>query len=246
MKKTIIILLFIISYFAYSTEKDSIMIISQDISLIKLQENIYIIKSYKTLEKWGKVDANGMLLVDKNDLVLINTPWDNNQTKVLCDYIEKKFKKKIKSLIVTHSHDDCMGGFKEILKRKIKSYTLDKTKNLAKKMGIEGFNITFTDSLNLDLNNFLLQIYYPGPGHTIDNTIVWLKNQKILYAGCLVKELSSSSLGNITEADLDAYPKTLENLINKYKNANLVIPGHGKWGGIELIEHTLDLSKELK
>ena len=113
-------------------------------------------------------------------------------------------------------------------------------------MGIEGFNITFTDSLNLDLNNFLIQIYYPGPGHTIDNTIVWLKNQKILYAGCLVKELSSSSLGNITEADLDAYPKTLENLINKYKNANLVIPGHGKWGGIELIEHTLDLSKELK
>jgi metallo-beta-lactamase class B len=247
MKKVICICLVIMLFSCcYGIEKDSIIKISDDIQLIKLKENIFICKSYQELPKWGRIDANGLVLINSKDIVLINTLWTNEQTKQLCDFIEKKFNKKISALIVTHSHSDCMGGFEEILKRNITTYTLDKTAEIAKKNGVTGFGFIFSDSLRLNFKKFNLEIYYPGGGHTVDNTVVWLKNQKILYAGCLVKELTAKSLGNIVEADMKAYPETLKKLINRYPSADIVIPGHGDYGNLKLVEHTLELTDKYK
>ena len=91
-----------------------------------------------------------------------------------------------------------------------------------------------------------MKVYYPGGGHTVDNTVVWIPNEKILYAGCLVKEISSKTLGNTSEADLNAYPKTLQNLLDKYPDAETVVPGHGQCGSMDLVRHTLELTGNIK
>lgn len=247
MKKLFIIALSIIIYSSgFCSDKNSVIKISNDIQLINIKENIFISKSYTQMPEWGRIDASGMVIVAKKYIVLINTLWNDGQTAKLCDFLENRFKKKVKHLIVTHSHADCMGGMDEALKRKIKIYTLDKTAEIAKKKGKTGFDITFSDTLELNFDKFELEIYYPGGGHTIDNTVVWLKNQKILYGGCLVKELSSTTLGNIAEADLKAYPITLKNVLQRYPNAKLVIPGHGKYGDLKMVEHTRELTEKYK
>jgi len=60
----------------------------------------------------------------------------------------------------------------------------------------------------------------------------------------MAKELESASLGNMADGDLIQYPLTIKNVIDTYPDAEIVIPGHGKYGGIDLLQHTLDLFKQ--
>jgi metallo-beta-lactamase class B len=83
---------------------------------------------------------------------------------------------------------------------------------------------------------------YFGAGHTADNVVAWLPSQKILFGGCLIKSLDSQSLGNTADGDLQAYPTTLQKVLAAYNHATIVVPGHGDWGGPDLIEHTLKLA----
>lgn len=92
--------------------------------------------------------------------------------------------------------------------------------------------------------NKLIEVFYPGEGHSPDNIVVWLPEYKVLFGGCLVKELDSKGLGNTTDANLEQWPISINKVLEKYPDAEVVIPGHGNWGGIELIEHTLELLKQ--
>lgn len=88
-----------------------------------------------------------------------------------------------------------------------------------------------------------LILYYPGETHSPDNITVYYPGKKILFGGCMVKELSSVSLGNTDDANLDMWPVSIGRLKAKYNETNVkaVIPGHGKAGDIRLLDKTLDL-----
>lgn len=53
--------------------------------------------------------------------------------------------------------------------------------------------------------------------------------------------MSSENLGSIDDANLSQWPQSVQKVKDKYLEAEIVIPGHGRSGGMELIEHTLDL-----
>ncbi len=74
-----------------------------------------------------------------------------------------------------------------------------------------------------------IETFYPGKGHSPDNIVVWLPDQKILFGGCLVKSTESEGLGNIADASLGEWPATIQKLVKKYSEASLVIPGHLGW-----------------
>ncbi|MCC8153382.1 MAG: hypothetical protein LIP01_03695 [Tannerellaceae bacterium] len=82
-----------------------------------------------------------------------------------------------------------------------------------------------------------------GRGHATDNIVVWIPSEKVLYPGCMVKDLQATDLGNLSDADVEAWPGTIEKVIRKFPSAKWVIPGHGEAGGLELLYHTLDLLK---
>lgn len=88
-----------------------------------------------------------------------------------------------------------------------------------------------------------MEVYYPGPAHTRDNVAVYLPKQAVLFGGCIVKAVNSTTLGNTAEGDALKYPESLQKLIERYPNASVVIPGHGEWGGVELLQHTLRLAQ---
>lgn len=55
--------------------------------------------------------------------------------------------------------------------------------------------------------------------------------------------MSSKGLGNLSDADVKAWPSTIEKVIGKFPTAEIVIPGHGQIGGKEILIHTQDLLK---
>ncbi len=144
--------------------------------------------------------------------------------------------------VITHAHDDRIGGISTLLEQKIDVRSTSMTMKEAEK---NGFNKPLTE-LDLEpviqVGDTVIETFYPGEGHSKDNITVWLPKYKILFGGCLIKSEDSKDLGSTTDANIEQWPKSVKNVFDKYKeDAETVIPGHGKWGGINLIEHTLKL-----
>jgi metallo-beta-lactamase class B len=57
----------------------------------------------------------------------------------------------------------------------------------------------------------------------------------------MAKEIAARSLGNTADADLAAWPGTLRRVLTAFPGARIVVPGHGRPGGIDVLQHTLEL-----
>lgn len=80
--KVIVILQFLVLPLLGQDRHDTIRI-SDDIDLIKLSDNVYLHISYLQTKTWGKVGANGLLLIKNGEALMIDTPWNNKQTEKL-------------------------------------------------------------------------------------------------------------------------------------------------------------------
>lgn len=96
----------------------------------------------------------------------------------------------------------------------------------------------------LEFNGFRIEVFYPGPGHTEDNIVVWIPSDHVLFGGCLVKALENVSLGNVADANTEKWASSIQNLQIRYPNANIVVPGHGRIGSTDLLLHTIKLSSK--
>jgi metallo-beta-lactamase class B len=228
----------ILFIFNTAEAEDSIRWISQTIGIAQISPNVYLIKSY--VDTKHSIDANHLLIVDNQDIVLINTPWTDSCTHFLLSWIDKEFKRPVTKVIITHSHVDCAGGSTEVRKSGIITYSLDQTKKMMEADSVN-ITITFRDSLIIDLQKYHLNLFYFGGGHTLDNIVVWIPGMDILYGGCLIKCNSSVNLGNIKDADLKAWPVTIQRIKKKFNNARVIVPGHGEYGDTRLLSHTLEL-----
>ncbi len=215
--------------------------VAEDIELIRLSEKAYVHVSSCETKSFGRVSANGLLLIDRGEAFLIDSPWDNLQTEVLVRFIADSLRAVVAGFIPTHWHEDCMGGLGYLQKQGIPSYANRMTLDLAREKGLPVPQQGFRDSLALNLHGLAIDGYYLGGGHSTDNVVVWIPSEKILFGGCLVKESAASGLGNTADGDVQAWPGTIQKVIDKFPSAGIVIPGHGQVGGRELLLHTLSL-----
>jgi len=220
--------------------------ISQDIRLRRIGKGVWVHTTYFDLPEFGRCPANGLLVVDRSEAMLIDLPWTDEQTAQLTDWIDGHLGATVTKVVPTHFHIDCMGGLAEAHRRGAASYALDQTITLAQQKRLPVPRHGFSDEVTLRCRKTPVVVTYHGAGHTTDNTIAWLPRQKILFAGCLVKSLNSRSLGNTRDGDLDAYPATLRRVRAAYPEAELVVPGHGAWGSADLIDHTLSLCESTR
>jgi metallo-beta-lactamase class B len=212
--------------------------INKDLQIVPLTPNTYIHVSYAEFAGFGRVECNGMILRDGDKAFLFDTPPTELLTRTLVDWITQTMKLKIVGFIPNHWHSDCMGGLGYLQSIGVKSYANQMTIEIARTKNLPVPATGFKDSLGLKIGNTDFSCYYLGAGHSMDNIVVWIPTEKILFAGCLVKEISSEGLGNTADGDLKAYPETINKILRKFGDAKIVIPGHGAFGGIELIKHT--------
>jgi len=206
----------------------------------KLAENVYQHTSHKIIEPWGMVEASGLVIVDGSNAHIIDTPWTIAETKKLTEWIKSKGL-ILKTAVVTHFHEDASGGLSFLNGLQIKTYANQLTNKLLKQKQREQASHNVSGN-TLELVKGSIEIYYPGAGHTQDNMVVWLPKAKMLFGGCFVKSLNNKRLGNIEDASIIDWPKSMQRLIDKYPGVEIVVPGHGKIGNGSLLTHTLHLT----
>ena len=215
--------------------------VSNDIELVKLSENAWVHVSSSEISGYGLVQSNGLIFTNGKEAFLFDTPVTESQTKDLVAWIRDSLKLKIVGFAPNHWHSDCIGGLGYLQSQGIESYASQKTIEITRSKNLPVPAHGIKDSLQLHLGNKVITLYYFGAAHTIDNIVAWIPSEQILFAGCMVKSMSSLNLGNTEDADLAAYPKTIGKLLSKFTTAKIVIPGHGEFGGLELISHTREL-----
>ena len=212
---------------------------SQKIEVIKLEKGVYVYRSFAILDG-EKISANGLILESSHEVALIDTPWDDEQTVQVLDWIEREIDKPISFTVVTHAHMDRIGGINVLKSHNISTISGRLTAKEATQNGYAQPDLTFQSDTLLTYGNSSLEAYYPGPGHTLDNTVIYLNDQHILYGGCFIKSTSSTSLGNIEDAKVAYWSSSLRKVLKRYPDRKLVIPGHGNWKPGS-IQNTLNL-----
>jgi metallo-beta-lactamase class B len=220
--------------------------ITDDLELLKISENSYIHISYFDLESSPHFPANGLIYINNGKAFIIDTPWTDELTRILINWLTHSLQVTIEGVIVTHWHIDCMGGLNEVHNAGIKSYSHKLTREIAKSKDLSAPKFEFQDSLVLSLGDKKIICKYLGAGHTNDNIVVWLPAEKILFGGCMLKALEWKSLGFTGDADLNEWPKTLKKLPKVFPDSKIVIPGHGEYGDLDLVQHTIGLFEKNK
>lgn len=219
-----------------------VITISEELKITKLNEHSYIHTSYLNTESFGKVPCNGMIIIDHNEALIFDTPTNDSVSKTLINWVQKNLKCEVKGVVTTHFHSDCLGGLNEFHQRKISSYASNETIRLAKNKNYTIPQNGFDTHLKLKVGNKKVTNTFHGEGHTSDNIISYFPDKKILFGGCLIKSTGAKK-GNLEDANTKEWSTTVTKIKEKYPEVEIVIPGHGAYGGQELLEYTISLFK---
>lgn len=220
-------------------DNNSLKYTSENLIINKVSENVYQHISFLKTDSFGKVPCNGMIAVNGHEAIIFDTPTNKENSQELINFLTKK-KYKIKVIVATHFHSDCLGGLNVFHENNIPSYALNQTIELAKKNKSAIPENGFKNQLELNAGDIKIFAEYFGEGHTSDNIIGYIPNENVLFGGCLIKALGAGK-GNLEDANINEWAETVKKIKVKYPELQIVIPGHGKSGGIELLDFTIEL-----
>jgi metallo-beta-lactamase class B len=241
------------------------VVLSKDLSVTEIEKDVFVINHSFP---WS---SNSLLIrVSNSDCILVNTLCENQAAKLLVDWIKNNFGDVNLVAINTGFHVDNLGGNEYLLSKGIAVYGSNSTAKLVAERGqkeknrlLEGFtspenkkyydaykDLTFVppnrifdinQGLHLKIGDEDVNVFYPGPSHTLDNVVVYFPKRKILFGGCMIKSLDSKDAGYSADADMLKWPRSVEKVLSIYKDAKIVVPGHGDYGDTALIKHTIEL-----
>lgn len=229
MKKALVLFVSVLLLTNFSLAEEPL----PELEIKKIDEGVYLHTSYEKVKGWGVVASNGLVAVEGKDAYIIDTPGSEKDTEALVQWISAQGF-KTKASISAHFHSDSTAGIAYLNSKSIPTYASKLTNELLSKKGEEQATDSFTKNPFWLLKN-KIEVFYPGAGHSPDNVVIWLPKQKILFGGCFVKP---EGLGNLGDAVIEDWPASAEKLIVRYKNAKIVVPGHGAMGDVSLLEKT--------
>jgi glyoxylase-like metal-dependent hydrolase (beta-lactamase superfamily II) len=213
--------------------------LSGNVWLGRLSPTVWIHTTTHVLRGVGYYPANGAIVVDGDASLLIDTGWNDADATTILDAWERLGQPPITRALVTHFHNDRLGGIGALSRRGIPAFGNPLTIGLALDAGLPVPRpLHEVEKHPQRLGS--VEVYFPGAGHTLDNVVAWIPSEAILFGGCLVKSTTSPDLGYVADGDLAAYPATIRRVIRKYAPRH-VIPGHGTIAGRPLA-HTLALA----
>jgi glyoxylase-like metal-dependent hydrolase (beta-lactamase superfamily II) len=213
------------------------------VELDSLRPGVWIHTSYYTYPNGSRFSSNGLVVRDGNGLTLIDTAWGERLTVTLLEQIQRDLALPVQRAVVTHAHGDRSAGADVLRDRGIPVLAHPETIQRALGMGLP----PPSDSLNGLTGPGTLtrlgsvEVYYPGPGHSPENLMVWVPAARVLFGGCAVRPGDATTLGNTAHADVKAWPFAIQRTLDRYGSAEVVVPGHGSKGGPDLLGHTLSL-----
>jgi len=201
-----------------------------------------------TIDPATRFPSNGLVLENGNESVLFDTAWDDRETNLILAWAADRLRKPVRRAVITHSHNDRLGGLGALRRAGIPSSALGTTVSRAASEGLIAAASRLTpgggasdampvlDSITglaaasrRDRAGF--ELFFPGVGHAPDNIVVYFPAQRVLFGGCLIKPDTATTVGNVADADVSAWPGTVARVAARYGDARTVIPGHGAVSG---------------
>lgn len=221
-------------------KKPKIVFQSAELMIEQISPNAFIHVSYLKTNDFGNVPCNGLIVRDKNEVVIFDTPTNDKSAEALIQWVSKSLHAKIKAIVPTHFHGDCLGGLEAFHAQNIPSYASEKTIFLAKENDYIIPQNGFSDSLSIQVGQEHVMISFVGEGHTKDNVVAYFPKEEVLFGGCLIKEMNATK-GYLGDANVEQWPITVQKLKKKYPQIKWVVPGHGQWGDQQLLDYTIQL-----
>lgn len=215
------------------------------VQVTALAENVWLHTSYKDLPDIGPFPSNGLIVKTGDGIVLVDTAWNDAQTDQLVRWTRTHLHAPIRFAIVTHAHDDKMGGMAALHRAGIETYAYALTNKTAPSRSLvpAKHDLAFADGTE-SLAGGEIEAFYPGAGHTADNIVVYIKRADVLFGGCLLRAEASPSLGNTEDADRGHWDAAVANVKTRYPHARIVVPSHSEPGGAKILDHTIALVHE--
>lgn len=214
-----------------------------DVRFEHLTKNVWMHTTTKEVEGYGPVPTNGLLVIKGDHSVLVDSAWTNTQTRTVMDFAKEELGKPVEAGVFTHAHEDKMGGVGALRELDIPTYALSTSNEMALSRHLVKAQhdlVLDEDAISEQIDG--IEVFYPGGGHTIDNLVVSVPGEGVLFGGCLVRPGDATDLGNTADAELGNWPAAVRAVQQRYGNAKIVIPSHGAPGGQDLLSHTLTLA----
>ncbi|HYJ33528.1 MAG TPA: subclass B1 metallo-beta-lactamase [Candidatus Binatia bacterium] len=213
------------------------------VELRLLRPGVWIHTSLYDYPDGHVIPANGLVVREKDGLVLIDTAWGELMTVDLLDRIAREIKLPVRRAIVTHAHMDRLAGADVLRRRGIPVFAHPLTITKAEEAGLPIPSHPLADLRRAGDAEWIgsVEVFDPGTAHAPGNVMVWVPSERILFGGCAVKSADATSLGNLADADTHAWPGAIRRAMERYPATTIVVPGHGAEGGKDLLTHTLDL-----
>lgn len=212
----------------------------EGVELEEIRPNVYLHRSYLQTDDFGLVDCNGLVYVSNGEALVIDTPCNVAQTEALIEKIESELKSTVTGVVIGHRHADSMGGLQAFASRKIPSYSSISTQQKARDEKLPLPVAGFDSQLEVRVGDKLVRCGYFGPGHTEDNTVTYLVEEKVLFGDCLIKAQGASE-GYLGDAKPEQWSATVEKVRKAYPDVEVVVPGHGAVGDRSLLDYTIEL-----
>ncbi len=207
---------------------------------IRVSENLVLYKLSEHCYEHTQKGNNGLVYINKQKAVIVSTPDSDTETQNLIDWVRNEQQAKIVAYVIDRWHPDAMQGLDIVKTNDIKSYAYELTRQIAKEKGLPIPEIGFNPKKEIKVGDEKIVCHFLGEAHTPDGIVVWIPSEKILFGGNEIRNYNGW-IGNIGDANLDKWSETAKNIKREYGSAKIVIPGHGKYGGSELIDYTIDL-----
>ncbi|WP_020601122.1 subclass B1 metallo-beta-lactamase [Spirosoma panaciterrae] len=214
------------------------------LKVIPLNDKVYVHITYGLYQN-EPVPSNGLIIKTKDGVVLVDTGWDTDSiadnTQQLLQWVKENLHQPVRLCIATHAHGDRVGGTGALQRAGVRVVSTPLTAKLSIKEGYPSPEGILPSDTTFTIGGEPIRCYFPGEGHTSDNIVVYLPNQRILHGGCLVKSVAAFGMGYLGDANLAEWANSIRNVQAQFGKARIIVPGHDEWSDPKALDHTLNL-----
>ncbi|MGV8073018.1 MAG: MBL fold metallo-hydrolase [Syntrophobacteraceae bacterium] len=215
--------------------------------LTHITDNVYAYVDAKQGSKDNSFGANAGVIIGRNGIAVVDTLISAKEAKRFIKDIMAVSKKPIKYVINTHHHLDHVFGNAEFVKlgavviaqenaKQSMATTAEATLKDAARYGLTPEDLkgtiiaypmlSYGNHMTIDLGGGLVELRHARHSHTTGDTLVYLPDKKVLFAGDI---LFTNYHPALAEGNIEEWCKELDEL--HAVNAEVIIPGHGPLSG---------------
>jgi len=231
-----------LSAFAQNTTNptSSVVYRSPLLEVEQITPHTFVHRSFLQTDDFGKVSCNGLLIQVGKEVLIFDSPTSDESSQELIAWVQEELESKVVAIVPTHFHNDCLGGLQAFHESGVPSHAQDLTLELATASRATVPKHGFTHATEFMVEGKEVWVSFFGEGHTRDNVVGYFPQDQVLFGGCLIKELNASK-GYLGDANVEAWPKTVQKVKDAFPQVNRVVPGHGQVGGASLLDYTIRL-----